>query len=66
MIFETSRQVLFMIPIAISLGFGVLFTTLITLVLALSFFLMVEDLHCIRNGAMHESKENVCEISRLT
>jgi len=34
-----------MIPMAISLGFGVLFATLITLVLVPSFYLMVEDLH---------------------
>ena len=33
MIFETSRQAKFMIPMAISLGFGILFSTTITLVL---------------------------------
>ena len=31
MIFETSRQARFMIPMAISLGFGILFATAITL-----------------------------------
>ncbi|OHB29113.1 MAG: cobalt-zinc-cadmium resistance protein, partial [Desulfuromonadaceae bacterium GWC2_58_13] len=33
MIFETSRQARFMIPMALSLGFGILFSTLVTLVL---------------------------------
>ena len=33
-----------MIPMAISLGFGVLFATLITLILVPSFYLAVEDL----------------------
>jgi len=43
-ILETSRQARFMIPMAISLGFGVLFATLITLVLVPCFYLAVEDL----------------------
>jgi multidrug efflux pump subunit AcrB len=44
MIFETSRQARFLIPMAISLGFGVLFATLITLILVPSLYLIVEDL----------------------
>jgi len=44
MIFETSRQARFLIPMAISLGFGVLFATLITLALAPCIYLIVEDL----------------------
>ena len=44
MIFETSRQARFLIPMAISLGFGVLFATFITLLLVPSFYLVVEDL----------------------
>ncbi len=44
MIFETSRQARFLIPMAISLGFGVLFATLITLALVPSIYLIVEDL----------------------
>jgi multidrug efflux pump subunit AcrB len=43
MIFETSRQARFMIPMAISLGFGILFATLITLFLVPSLYLLVED-----------------------
>ena len=44
MIFETSRQARFLIPMALSLGFGVLFATLITLLLVPSMYLIVEDL----------------------
>lgn len=44
MIFETSRQARFLIPMAISLGFGVLFATLITLALVPAFYLIIEDL----------------------
>jgi multidrug efflux pump subunit AcrB len=44
MIFETSRQARFLIPMAISLGFGIVFATLITLVLVPCFYTVVEDL----------------------
>ena len=44
MIFETSLQARFMIPMAISLGFGILFATGITLVLVPCFYVIVEDL----------------------
>ena len=47
MIMETSRQARMMIPMAISLGFGVLFATLITLVLVPSLYLIVDDLHAL-------------------
>ena len=43
MIFETSRQARFLIPMAISLGFGILFATGITLVLVPSLYLILED-----------------------
>lgn len=43
MIFETSRQARFLIPMAISLGFGVVFATLITLALVPSIYLVLED-----------------------
>jgi multidrug efflux pump subunit AcrB len=45
MIFETSRQARFLIPMALSLGFGIVFATLITLVLVPSLYLVVEDVH---------------------
>jgi multidrug efflux pump subunit AcrB len=43
MIFETSRQARFMIPMAISLGFGILFATSITLVIIPCLYLITED-----------------------
>jgi len=43
MIFETSRQARFMIPMAISLGFGIVFATVITLVIVPCLYLMVTD-----------------------
>ncbi|MCG6982163.1 MAG: efflux RND transporter permease subunit [Deltaproteobacteria bacterium] len=43
-IFETSRQARFLIPMAVSLGFGIMFATLITLLLVPCLYLMVEDI----------------------
>ena len=44
MIFETSRQARFMIPMAISLGYGILFATLITLMLVPSLYMIIDDI----------------------
>ena len=43
MIFETSRQARFLIPMAISLGFGIVFATLITLILVPSLYMVIVD-----------------------
>ena len=43
MILETSVQARFLIPMAVSLGFGVLFATVITLVLVPAVYLALED-----------------------
>jgi multidrug efflux pump subunit AcrB len=43
MIWETSRQAKFLIPMAISLGFGVLFVTFIALVLVPAIYHIIED-----------------------
>ena len=43
MIFETSVQAQFLIPMAISLGFGILFVTFIALLLVPALYLIVED-----------------------
>jgi len=43
MIFETSRQARFMIPMALSLGYGILFGTFITLLLVPCLYMVVED-----------------------
>ncbi len=52
MIFETSRQARFMIPMALSLGYGIVFATIITLVLVPSLYLLVEDLQSAAARAM--------------
>ncbi len=43
-ILETSRQARFLIPMAISLGFGLLFATMITLALVPSLYLIFDDI----------------------
>jgi multidrug efflux pump subunit AcrB len=45
MIFESSRQARFLIPMALSLGYGILFATFITLLIVPSLYLIVEDVH---------------------
>ena len=54
MIFETSRQARFMIPMALSLGYGILFSTAITLVLVPSLYLIVED---VRHMSFHRKPQ---------
>ena len=44
MILETSRQARFLIPMAISLGFGILFSTLVVLVIVPALYMIFEDL----------------------
>jgi multidrug efflux pump subunit AcrB len=43
MIFETSLQARFLVPMAISIGFGVLFATFVILLLVPALYLVVED-----------------------
>ena len=43
MIFETSVQARFLVPMAISLGFGVLFATVIVMLLVPSLYLLLND-----------------------
>ncbi len=46
MILERSLQAQFLIPMAISLGFGVLFATLITLLLIPCGYMILDDIYC--------------------
>jgi multidrug efflux pump subunit AcrB len=59
MIFETSRQARFMIPMALSLGFGILFATVIALLLVPCLYLMIEDAANLFRSA--EAKEQTRE-----
>jgi multidrug efflux pump subunit AcrB len=45
MILEQSLQAKFLIPMAVSLGYGVLFATVITLLLIPCLYLILEDIH---------------------
>ena len=49
MIFETSRQARQLIPVALSLGFGILFASVISLLLVPAFYLILEDIAPNRN-----------------
>ncbi len=44
MMFETSRQARFLIPMAISLGYGIVFATFLTLILIPSLYMINEDI----------------------
>jgi len=57
MILERSMQARFLIPMAISLGFGVLFATGITLLLVPSLYRILEDVHDFFRGHRSEPKE---------
>ena len=49
MIFETSRQAQFLIPMAISLGYGIVFATVIVLFLIPALYLVLEDVKSLVN-----------------
>ncbi len=49
MMFETSRQARFLIPMAISLGYGIIFATFLTLILIPSLYMINEDIKRVIN-----------------
>ncbi|MGB2863427.1 MAG: efflux RND transporter permease subunit [Sedimentisphaerales bacterium] len=57
MIFETSRQARFMIPMAISLGFGILFATSITLIIVPCLYLMSDDVGRFARRLLSDNRE---------
>ena len=61
MIMETSVQARFLIPMAISLGFGILFATVITLILVPAVYLVLNDIgiavRSLINGTQNETTE---------
>ncbi|MCP4678321.1 MAG: efflux RND transporter permease subunit [Deltaproteobacteria bacterium] len=60
MIFETSMQARFLIPMAVTLGFGVLFGTFVTLGVVPAFYMVLED---VRNLLGMRDKSSVLEES---
>ena len=57
MIFETSMQARFLIPMAISLGFGALFVTAVALLIVPALYLAVEDLRELSWFSVAEGSE---------
>lgn len=57
-LFETSLQAQFLVPMAISLSFGVLFATLITLLLVPSFYFILEDIRKLPAATIRRIRGN--------
>ncbi|MEM8790903.1 MAG: efflux RND transporter permease subunit [Pseudomonadota bacterium] len=55
MIFETSRQAQFLVPMAVSLGYGIVFATTIVLFLIPCLYLILEDLRWLLNPPPREA-----------
>jgi len=49
LLFEKATQAQFLIPMAVSLGFGIIFATFITLILVPVNYLLVEDIKKVSN-----------------
>ena len=54
---ETSRQARFLIPMAISLGFGILFATFITLVMVPCLYMILEDIKALFGPKENREKQ---------
>ncbi|MEZ4483896.1 MAG: efflux RND transporter permease subunit [Syntrophotaleaceae bacterium] len=63
MILETSMQAKFLIPMAISLGFGILFATGITLLLIPALYLVLEDLRRLLGMRPEHASHGVDSVS---
>ena len=55
MIFETSMQAKFLIPMAVSLGYGIVFATAITLILVPTLYRILEDFKAMLGGATEKA-----------
>ncbi|VVS90632.1 efflux RND transporter permease subunit [Desulfoluna spongiiphila] len=65
MIFETSRQARFLIPMAISLGFGIVFATFITLLLVPSLYMILEDVKALVGRSEAPTDTTTEDVPRL-
>ena len=59
LLFEKSTQAQFLIPMAVSLGFGILFATVITLVLVPVNYLILERIANIFGKPSHVEQESI-------
>jgi len=67
LLFEKSTQAQFLIPMAVSLGFGILFATVITLLLVPINYLVIEDLKLLWYGkASSNSADSLSEDKSLS
>ena len=57
LMFNTSVQAQFLVPMAVSLSFGVLFATVITLLVVPSIYLFFEDLFALRDRLAGDRRE---------
>ena len=57
LMFNTSVQAQFLVPMAVSLSFGVLFATVITLLVVPSIYLLFEDLFALRDRMSGDSRK---------
>jgi Cu/Ag efflux pump CusA len=55
-VFERSLQAQIVIPMAISLAFGILFATVITLLLVPSLYLVLDDIKSVFKGKRQKTK----------
>jgi len=62
-IFETSLQAQYLIPMAISLGFGIVFATAIILLLVPCLYLILEDIRRLTEKAADQTKQAVREVA---
>lgn len=66
MIFETSRQAKFLIPMAISLGYGIIFATIICLLLVPAMYLILEDLRGLLSSKKNKESSGDLGTTPLT
>ena len=66
MILQTSVQGRFLIPLALNLGFGILFATVITLILIPALCLILEEVHglWVRRKGFSVSMVKMCHWTR--
>lgn len=58
LVFETSRQAKFLIPMALSLAFGILFATFICLLLVPALYLALDDIHELLSPTEPKNEES--------
>lgn len=56
MIFESSRQAKFLIPMAISLGYGILFSIIVTMILVPALYVIIEDFKALTKSRTSASQ----------